>query len=176
VKEEARTSQREKYPGRKKMKSLIVFGLIYILLLPLLALGCDKSSPTTIPTTVPPATTNSADIKTIDISISDFSTTSNITKNIELAKGGSLIVRLGSNQSTGYQWGEADINNTNVITQVNHTYDAPQNTEVVGAAGQEVWEFDAGNSGAAVIRMDYSREWEGGEKATYVMTINVTVK
>lgn len=157
------------------MKSLLVFGLIYMLLLPLLAIGCDKS---TADTTTPnvPAINGGEEAKIIDITLDEFSADKNMVKNIELLKPGSLIVRLGSNESTGFTWGDAKINDTNVIIQASKDFVGPQDTGIVGAAGTDVWVFDSVETGTATISFSYSRPWEGGEKDEFTLTINVTVK
>ena len=138
------------------MKKVIIFCLVSILLLPLLAAGCGGH--------------------TIELSLDDFTAQNNIVKNIELCPGGTITVKLGSNPSTGYQWGDAEISSETVITQISHKYNEPENTELMGAPGTDVFVFDAKTTGSATITISYSRPWEGGEKDTYTLTIDVTVK
>ena len=147
------------------MKKLLVFGLVAILLLPLLVLGCKKIEPS------PPDT----QAKTIELTLDDFSAQNNIVKDIQLTRPGSLIVSLGSNASTGYQWGEAEISDATKVTQASRNFLEPQTT-LVGAAGKDVWTFDAKAAGTTTIKMSYGRPWEGGEKNAFTLTINVTVK
>jgi inhibitor of cysteine peptidase len=155
------------------MKSYIVFAILNILLL-LVAVGCDQNTETTNATTVP-ALHGGEEAQVIDLALGDFSTENNIVKNIELVKPGSLIVKLGSNASTGYEWAEATITDTNIITQADRNFVAPK-TDMVGAAGTDVWTFDSLKEGTATIKFSYGRPWEGGEKDTYTLTINITVK
>lgn len=151
------------------MKTYHFFAGFYILLL-LLAIGCDKSSATTEPATsavIP-------EVQTIDITLDDFNIENNIVKHIDLPKNGSLIIKLGSNPSTGYQWSQNMQNTT--IKEVSHDYLSPEETKVVGAGGIDVWVYDSIDTGSAILKFSYGRPWEGGEKDTYTLTINITVK
>mgnify|MGYP001384054780 CR=1 FL=1 len=154
------------------MKSLIFFGLIYLVIIPLIAIGCDTSSTTLLP----PTNTVTVENKTIDITLEEFTADSNITENIEISSGNSLIVELGSNPTTGYEWEEAVISDTNVISQDSHGFFAPENKGMVGSGGTDTWTFSALKAGTATITFSYGRPWEGGEKGTYTLTVNVTVK
>ncbi len=153
----------------EKMKSLVFFGIIYILLLPLLAIGCDKSTPsdTTIPTT--PAFT-------LNYTLDNFTDENNIVKNVEVSPSGTFIVKLGSNPSTGFSWGDAEISAKDVIAQGSSEFIKPTDTSIVGAPGTDVRIFKAIKAGTATIKFSYSRPWEGGEPDEYTLTINVTVK
>jgi len=46
----------------------------------------------------------------------------------------------------------------------------------VGAAGTEVWTFEAIKAGTTEVRMEYSRDWEGGEQAEWTYTMKVTIE
>jgi inhibitor of cysteine peptidase len=140
------------------MKKLVIFGIVSILLLPLLMLGCKTEA------------------KTIELTIDDFMAENNIVKNIELIRPGSLIVRLGSNPTTGYEWEEAEISTPAVVAQASREFVGPEDTGMVGAGGTDVWVFDSKEAGTTTIKMSYGRPWEGGEKDTFTLTINVTVK
>jgi predicted secreted protein len=158
------------------MKKTLLFGLASILLLPLLIIGCNEAVRTTpiLPSTVP-ALNGGQEAKIIELTLDDFTAQNNIVKDIELIRPGSLIVSLGSNSSTGYQWGEAEIGNTSAVAQASRNTVAPSTT-VVGAAGKDVWTFNSKAAGQTTIKMSYSRPWEGGEKDTFTLTINVSVK
>jgi predicted secreted protein len=151
------------------MKSLIFFGIIYLILLPIVAIACDKSTPPE--TIIPPITLGN----TINLDLSDFSGEKNITKEVELVNPGSFKVRLGSNGSTGFKWGDAAISAPDVISLASKDFVKP-NTTMAGAAGAEVWVFKTLTTGSATIKLSYSRPWVGGEKDFYTLTINVTVK
>jgi predicted secreted protein len=151
------------------MKSYIFFAGFYILLL-LLAIGCDRTSATTEPAT----SAVLPEVQTIDIPLDEFVNNPDMEKDITLVKPGSLIVKLGANPTTGYQWNQT-MENT-VIKEISHDYLGPEATKIVGVGGVDVWVFDSLDKGAAVLNFSYGRPWEGGEKGTYTLTINITVK
>jgi inhibitor of cysteine peptidase len=152
------------------MKSYIFFAILNILLL-LVAVGCDQN---TNATTVP-ALNGGVEAQITELTLDDFAHDGDWVTNIDLVKPGSLIVKLGSNASTGYEWAEAAISDTNVIAQADRNFVAPK-TDMVGAAGTDVWTFDSLKAGTATIKFSYGRPWEGGEKDVYTLTINITVK
>ena len=48
---------------------------------------------------------------------------------------------------------------------VDQEFEAPGTGTPVGTGGQQVWTFKAVNKDVSTIPMEYSRPWEGGEKA-----------
>ena len=150
------------------MKKTLIFGLVSILLLPLLMAGCaskEAVSPASAPKT-----------QTVEITLDEFSTQKSMLKYVELAQLGTLTVRLGANPTTGYSWEDAEIIHPDVIKQISRNYEGPTDTNLVGAGGTEVWVFNATDTGLAMIKMSYGQSWEGGEKDAYTVTINVNVK
>jgi len=95
--------------------------------------------------------------------------------NIDLAVQGTLTVKLGSNPTTGYNWEDASITNTNVIEQLSRNYEAPT-TGLMGAGGTEVWVFKALKTGTSTISFSYGQSWDGGIKDAYTVTITINVK
>ncbi len=167
------------------MKSVIFFGVIYLLLLPVLALSCDRQNtetpvPTVTPVVTPAPTTVPAlhggeEAQIIDMALNDFPEGQTVVKDITLVKPGSLIVRLESNASTGYEWTEAEISDTAVVSQSSRESVGPA-TPMPGSSGTAVWVFDSLKAGTSTIKFSYGRPWEGGEKDTFALTINVTVQ
>lgn len=158
------------------MKKAIVFGLISVLLVPLLVVGCKQEEP---PAPEMPALNGGQEAKMIELTVDDFMAQNHITRDIELIHPGSLIVSLGANPTTGFQWGEAEISEPSVTSEASHNFVEPQaggEEPKVGAPGKDVWVFDSQKAGVATIKMSYSRPWEGGEKDEWTLTINVTVK
>ncbi|MFA5308914.1 MAG: protease inhibitor I42 family protein [Dehalococcoidales bacterium] len=141
------------------MKKTIILGLITILLVPLLVMGCGAGTKTTI-----------------ELSLDDFAKQNNMVKNITVSPHGIITVTLGSNASTGYQWGEAAIGDTSKVAEATRQFVEPTQEGIAGAPGKDVWTFDAKAAGSTTITFSYSRPWEGGEQDTYTLTINVTVK
>ncbi len=112
----------------------------------------------------------------VEVSIDDFTNVNTITKEVELASGGTLTVTLGSNKTTGFQWSEqAEIADPSILEQTSHQYIAPQSS-VEGAPGKEEWTFMALKSGLTTISMEYSRPWEGGEKEVWKFNLTVNVR
>jgi inhibitor of cysteine peptidase len=112
----------------------------------------------------------------VKVSIDDFSSQQNITKEITVSPGDSFVVTLGSNQTTGFSWSKtAQVSDAAVVEQTDHEYVAPA-SDKLGAAGDENWTFKALKKGTATLYMEYSRPWEGGEKAEWTFTLTVTVK
>lgn len=113
----------------------------------------------------------------VSISYDDFQTQKDVVKDITVTNGETVTVKLFSNATTGYQWGEnAQISDPAVLEQVDHQYVAPDNAErKMGAGGTEVWSFKTLKSGSSTIYTEYSRPWEKGEKATWTFKLNVMV-
>jgi len=139
------------------MKKLAFLGLMVIMLLPLLVIGCGGNGSTTFE-------------RTLD----DFTAQNNIVQSVTLNAGDTLTVKLGSNPSTGFDWEEAVITNTAIIEQVFRDYLESTATGVVGAAGTTVFNFKAKSTGTTSIEFKYSRPWES-VPATYTLTLNITI-
>ena len=87
--------------------------------------------------------------------------------------GDKITVKLCSNPTTGFQW-DYETTVENVLKEEDHDFEEPEE-DVVGAAGIEVWTFEAVEKGATEVRMEYSRQWEGDEQAEWTYTMTVTV-
>ena len=153
------------------MKSkLITAGLMVIMALSLLA-----CSPEAAEEPVSPAPNKVSVAVTCD----DFMNQKHISKQFEIQTGGSLTVTLCSNPTTGFQWSEsAQISDQNVIKQVDHKFVGPESEPPPPprTPGQEIWTFKALKEGTSTISMEYSRPWEGGEKAEWTFVLTVMVK
>lgn len=117
--------------------------------------------------------------KSVEVSCDDFSASKNITEQLEVTAGDTFTVVLCSNATTGFSWSEsAQISNSSIVEQVSHKYIAPVSGKepLAGAPGQEVWTFKALKAGTSTISMEYSRPWEGGEKAEWTFELTLVVK
>ena len=116
-------------------------------------------------------------VKEIAITTSDeFDQNQHIQKEVEIAKGNTLVVTLFSNGTTGFSWDEnAQIADTGIIQQLKHQYIGAE-TNIPGAPGAEQWTFEAVNTGTTTVHLEYSRPWEGGEKGVWTFDLTVTVK
>ena len=97
-------------------------------------------------------------------------------KQVEIAAGGTLTVTLESNQTTGFQWELKSVGDTSVLQSQGGTYNAPEDTGMVGAGGEEVWTFKALKSGTSSLSMEYSQPWDGGTKAGQTFDLTVVAK
>ena len=161
-----------------KLKVIMV-GLMVIMALSLLACQSGSTGDSTEPEK--PATKPSTDSYAAATSVefytcNDFQQQQHITDEITFTVGKGVTVILCSNQTTGFQWNEeAEISDTSVVEQTGHSYTAPSGNKV-GAAGTEKFVFTGVNPGTATIYLEYSRDWEGGEKAEWTCTLTITVK
>lgn len=115
----------------------------------------------------------------IEVPCDDFMKTQHISKEITVSVDGTVTVTLCSNPTTGFQWLEtAQISDPTVLEQVDHKFIAPvhEPPPPPGTPGQEVWAFKALKKGTSTISMEYSRPWEGGEKAIWTFGLTVVVK
>ena len=97
-------------------------------------------------------------------------------KEVEITVGGSLTITLESNPTTGFQWELTEITDQTVLQQTDHEFKPPETGAPVGAGGEEVWTFKGLKAGESIISMEYSRPWEGGEKAVETFNLTVVVK
>ena len=111
-----------------------------------------------------------------EVPIDNFMNKADHSDEIEVPAGDTFIRKLGSNQTTGFQWGEeAVIDDKGVLKQTDYEFVEPD-TDKVGASGLEVWKFEALKKGTTKVSMSYDRPWEGGEKGEWTYEITVTVK
>jgi inhibitor of cysteine peptidase len=104
-----------------------------------------------------------------------FEEQKHVTDEFELQAGKHVTVILCSNPTTGFKWmEEAQISDTSILEQIKHEYIEPS-SDKVGAAGTEKFTFHALKQGTATIYLEYSRDWEGGEKAEWTCTVTINV-
>jgi inhibitor of cysteine peptidase len=112
----------------------------------------------------------------VNLSCDDFASQNQITRELSVKAGDSFTVTLCSNPTTGFQWESAVISDQSVLTETNHQFVGPEDENLVGAGGKDVWTFQALKKGTSTISIAYSRPWEGGEKGVWTFTAVVTVK
>jgi len=96
-------------------------------------------------------------------------------KEVIVAVGGSLMVTLESNPTTGFKWELARNTDNAVLELVDHKFEAPEIT-LVGAGGKEVWTFKALKRGKRIISIEYRRPWEQDVKVVETFILTVVVK
>ena len=104
-----------------------------------------------------------------------------VSKEIEVEAGSSFVVTLWSNQTTGFSWSEFTLHGEeNIVELVSHEYVTPSEnnneSQMVGAAGNEVWTLKALKPGTIDISTEYSQPQEGGEKDAFSFFLSVVVK
>lgn len=100
----------------------------------------------------------------------------NETKTVaDIEKGETFQIRLESNITTGYSWGMQELSDPEIIEFVGSAYIEPE-TDLIGAAGEELWEFKALDKGKTTINMFYSRSWEEEEAPAKEIVFEITVE
>ena len=156
------------------MKKLVFIGLALTVLLGISVIGCTSEQSSN--SNMPPLDGGRSTIG-IEISYDELSNLKHITKQVEITYQGELIVTLGSNPTTGFQWSEnPKIADNTVLEQYEHNFLSPEATGVVGASGKDVWTFKSLKKGTTIISFDYSRPWEGGEKGEWTVELTVVVE
>jgi predicted secreted protein len=115
----------------------------------------------------------------VEVLCDEFASANHTSRELEVEAGNLLMVTLCSNPTTGFEWSEtANISDTSILEQVSHEFIPPQSgqSSQTGAAGQEVWVFRALEEGTSTVYMEYSRPWQGGEKAVWTFELTVTVE
>ncbi len=95
-------------------------------------------------------------------------------KDIDLAPDQTLIVKLASNPSTGYKWTvEGDPAPLKLQKQ---TYRKSTKSSAMGAPGMEVFQFSAGSSGIANLKLNYHRSFEYNLPPVKTFSLRVNVR
>jgi len=112
---------------------------------------------------------------TIEISYDDLLKQQQISRSVKLSVGDFLEVSLGSNASTGYQWADKMLlSDPKVVAQTGFETIGPA-ADQPGAAGREVWMLQAKARGTSTVSTTYGQPWPGGEKESWVFSVNVEV-
>jgi inhibitor of cysteine peptidase len=154
-----------------KSKLVKIAPICAIALLAVVSTGCAND---------PQASAEDLPLDQISVSCDEFSANHNISEEVQLTAGRSVTVVLCSNPTTGFQWGQAQVEDPAVAAETGHEFVELGNAEngepLMGAAGQDVWTFKALKQGSTNISIDYSRPWEGGEKAEWTFNLTINVK
>lgn len=95
---------------------------------------------------------------------------------INLSVGQQLIVTLPSNPTTGFRWVLRD-NAASVLRSLGpEVYSNPEDTGLVGSAGQSTWRFQVAQPGAGRLLLTYQRPWEVGVAPAQTFDCAVEVK
>jgi len=123
---------------------------------------------------IPSCLITSRDIN-VDISCDEFSANNHVRNDFQAEIGDKIRIKLCSNPTTGFKW-EYAMSVENVLKEEDYDFEEPENKNLVGAGGKEVWTFEAVEKGTTDVRMEYSQPWEGGLKKEWTYTMTVIVK
>ena len=96
-------------------------------------------------------------------------------KDIELASNETLIVKLGSNPSTGYAWTVSG-DPAPLKLQKSSYRKNPKSGQAVGVPGVQVFQFTAGSAGIATLNLAYRRSWEYNTPPAKSFSLRVNVR
>jgi inhibitor of cysteine peptidase len=95
---------------------------------------------------------------------------------VDVPQGGSLVVSLESNPSTGYHWEVTDISDRQVLGEVGREFrpgKAPP--DMVGVPGLDLWTFKALGRGTVRLLMSYIPPGRAPEGAAKTFDLQVIV-
>jgi inhibitor of cysteine peptidase len=93
---------------------------------------------------------------------------------VELAVGGTLVVDLEENVTTGLSW---SVETTPAMLKATGDEQlAPGDTGVVGAAGRHVFTWEATTAGTGELTLVYARPWEMGVAPVKRFAVTVVVQ
>lgn len=108
--------------------------------------------------------------------MTDVLTQSEISQNVTLAVGNTLVVELGSNYTTPYRWTpDTKIGDSSVVKQLTHEFVQPT-SDALGAPGVEEWTFTALKPGSTTISTAYTSFVGKDAKPACTYTLTVTVQ
>jgi len=96
-------------------------------------------------------------------------------KDVDLTSGGTLIVKLKSNPSTGYSWAVAGDPSPLKLEKTSYRKNTAS-SKVAGAPGVQVFQFDASSAGMATLRLIYCRSWEYNVPPARTFNVRVNVR
>jgi len=95
-------------------------------------------------------------------------------KNIDVAPGQTLVVKLASNPSTGYKWTvEGD---PSPLKLRNDSYRRSTKSTATGAPGMQIFRFSATSSGIANLTLNYHRLFEYNVPPAKTFSLRVNVR
>ena len=96
---------------------------------------------------------------------------------VQLANGGTLIVALPSNPSTGFSWSVSEQSSAQLVLQGEPAFVPGGSTAPVpGAGGTQVFTFKAESSGTAELTLEYRRDLEPGEAPEDAFDVTVEIR
>jgi inhibitor of cysteine peptidase len=96
-------------------------------------------------------------------------------KDVDLSSGGTLVVKLKSNPSTGYSWAVAGDPLPLKLEKASYRKNAAS-AKVAGAPGVQVFQFTANTAGLASLQIIYRRAWEYNAPPAKTFRVRVDVR
>jgi inhibitor of cysteine peptidase len=145
-----------------------IYGIIAALFLVgcLLFAGCTGQEAGANETATPTATTTTtAPAEERVFTMDDNGATATVSP------GTGFTIQLDENPTTGYEWNATYSDNLNLI---NDTF-VPPDTQLVGAGGVRMWQFEATGVGTGNFTAIYKRPWEAatGNETTFSMMFDI---
>jgi inhibitor of cysteine peptidase len=96
-------------------------------------------------------------------------------KDVDLTSGGTLVVKLKSNRSTGYSWAVAGDPSPLKLEKTSYRRNTAS-SQAVGAPGVQVFQFTANSAGMAALTLNYRRSWEYNLPPARTFRVRVDVR
>ena len=110
-----------------------------------------------------------------EVSCDQFNANGHRSSEFEAEVGDKIRVELCSNPTTGFGW-TYDTSGDSVLREEDRDFAEAEDEGIVGAAGKDLWTFEATTRGTTEVLMEYSQPWDGGIKAEWTFTMTVTVR
>ncbi len=95
---------------------------------------------------------------------------------MDLLQGQTLNITLPSNPTTGFRWIVADAAPGVLRSLGPEVYTTPEDTGLVGSAGQSTWRYQAYQKGDGRLLMQYRRPWEVEVVPAKVIDCSISVR
>ncbi len=96
-------------------------------------------------------------------------------KDVDLTSGDKLVVKLGSNPSTGYSWAVAGDPSPLKLQKTSYRKNKAA-SKAMGAPGVQVFQFSARSAGMATLQLIYRRSWEYNVQPAKTFDVRVNVR
>jgi predicted secreted protein len=110
----------------------------------------------------------------VEISCDEFGQNNHRSGELEVEVGDKIRMKLCSDPTTGFQW-DYEVTVENVLKEEDRDFEEPEG-DIPGAAGIEIWTFEAVETGTTEVQMEYSQPSEGGVKSKWTYNVTVTVE
>jgi predicted secreted protein len=93
---------------------------------------------------------------------------------VKLGVGETLQIELSEKRTSGFRWRlteEAAMD----LKVISDEFVAPATTDPPGTAGIHTWKLEAKKEGTTKLEFEYSRSWEGSDKATRKFAVTIQI-